>query len=330
MVTVICPPDSPHEHMLERARYEVLPLDLAGAALSAAWRLRHALEERVADVVFVRTAPEQLIASAAARLAGRPAILRRLSAGEPPSSAPAVALRLAATGFLYTSDDALRAAPPGSRATIPPLVVPLGVTMSHYDVARSTPAAVLDICAAGNRLIACLHAPGGRLHAIAALRVMAQLAPRHPELRLALLGPESAAEELRMHAAALHLTRTVAFLGERDDAVEVYRAATLGWVAAEGDEAAYGCLDLTALRVPVLAARSAVAATYVADGITGLLFDSLDPSKLAAAVTRLLARAEERQAMGEAGRTRVAREFTEEAMVAGFERAALAAQERCA
>ena len=74
-----------------------------------------------------------------------------------------------------------------------------------------------------------------------------------------------------MHAAALGLTKIVTFAGERDDYLAILRAASLGWVIASGDAAAFACLDFMAMKVAVLAERGPLAATYVADGITGLL-----------------------------------------------------------
>jgi glycosyltransferase involved in cell wall biosynthesis len=147
-------------------------------------------------------------------------------------------------------------------------------------------------------------------------------------MRLALVGPGSDDEDLRMHAAALGLTRIVTFAGERDDYLTVMQAADLGWVVATGDAGAYACLDFMALKVPVLADRGPLAGTYVADGITGLLLPATDAPATAAALARLLAHDEKRIAMGTAGRARVAREFTERAMIDAVEAAATTAADR--
>jgi len=169
---------------------------------------------------------------------------------------------------------------------------------------------------------------GARARAATMVRAVSLLAPNHPNLRLTLVGPGSDDEDLRMHAAALGLTKIVTFAGEREDYLAVLRAANLGWVVATGDAAAFACLDFMAMRVPVLAGRGPLAGTYVADGITGLLMPSNDAPGTAAALARLLAHDDQRVAMGTAGRARVAREFTEAAMLDGFERAAAAAADR--
>ena len=77
-----------------------------------------------------------------------------------------------------------------------------------------------------------------------------------------------------------------------------------------------------------LAERGSTAARYVADAITGLHLAPGDVPGTAAVLAQLFAGDETRRAMGNAGRSRVARTYTEAAMLDGFERAALAARDR--
>jgi glycosyltransferase involved in cell wall biosynthesis len=81
-------------------------------------------------------------------------------------------------------------------------------------------------------------------------------------------------------------------------------------------------LDFMAARVPVLAERTPLAEEYVADGITGVLFDTNEAADISAPVARLLTLDAEREAMASAARTRAARDFPLSAMIDGFERAA--------
>jgi hypothetical protein len=94
------------------------------------------------------------------------------------------------------------------------------------------------------------------------------------------------------------------------------------------DDAAYGFLDLMALRVPVLAERSAMAQRYVADGIGGILLPPNDAPTTAAMVTGFLADEERRAAMGNAAHVRVARDFRADEMVDAFARVTDAARDR--
>ncbi|MBX6330681.1 MAG: glycosyltransferase [Gemmatimonadaceae bacterium] len=237
------------------------------------------------------------------------------------------ALRLTATGFVFGSeDDARRAGTiPGTR--LANAVAPLGVTAQRYESVRPAPRTPLG-ATAHTRFLVCPYDPSGRVRAANVLRVLALLVPRHPDLQLVMLGPGTEDGDLRMHAAALRITKHVTFLGPRDDALSIYALADLGWVVANGDNGAFGALDLMGSRVPVIAERGTPAQLYVPDGIAGLLLPPGGAHEAAAAIARLLAHEEQRSAMGAAGRTKVARDHSETAMVEAFERAAALASDR--
>ena len=134
------------------------------------------------------------------------------------------------------------------------------------------------------------------------------LSPRHPNLRLIIVGPGSDDEDLRMQAAALRVLHLVSFLGERDDQVNLMRDADLGWVVADGDTGVYGILDLMALGIPTVASEGGVAQRYIAHGISGALYPPDDSASTAATVAGMLMSEEARETMGKAARVRVARE----------------------
>ncbi|MDQ2765768.1 MAG: glycosyltransferase, partial [Gemmatimonadota bacterium] len=253
-VTVVCPPESALEQHLEFGAYEVVSLSTILPVFVTAMRLRRLLHDRFIQVVVVHGAREQLIAALAARLAERAAVLRRVSVGDTLklSMGERIAFRYAPTGLLFGSEEEMRNAPTNARVRFPAAVVPLGVNAQAYDAIR--PASRASIGApGGTRLLVCVYDRTGRARAATVLRVIALLAPRHPELRLALVGAGSNDEDLRMHAAALRVTGAVSFLGERDDYLSVLSVADLGWVVADGDNAVFALLDLLASRVPVLA-----------------------------------------------------------------------------
>jgi len=151
---------------------------------------------------------------------------------------------------------------------------------------------------------------------------VAMLSARHPRLQLVIMGEGAYDDDLRMQAASLRALNLVHFLGDRDDALHVMRDALLGWVVSDGDTAAYGILDLMSLGVPALAGERTVAERYVLSEITGILLPPTDAFETAAAVAELLAKPEQRETMGDAARARVLREFPEQTMIDGFERAA--------
>ena len=331
-VTFVCRPGSAVEERLSATGYDIIPLDMDGSWRSVAWRLRKVITEKFVEVVVVHTAEEHLVAAAAVRAAGRGAVVRRTPAGARlEADGPTKwASRFASSGFIFTSNGEMQSAPQ-MRNRLRPAVADVGVRIEEYEQVRPTPRSVPVVTASpgATRSVVCVYdpdAPRGRVATV--MRAMAMLAPRHPELRLALVGRGSDAEELRMHAAALRITGLVSHLGERDDQLAVLRAADVGWVAAEQDAGAYGALDLMALRVPVLAERGSIATRYVADGITGTVLPPGDTPASAAALAALLAHDEQRTTMGNAGRARVARDYSYDTMVNGFQAAIEAARDR--
>ncbi len=327
-ITYVCSPESTVEQKVAASGHEVVPIRPDGWWGLSALRLRRALKGRFTEVVFVHTPREHKVALLATFLAGRAAVIRRVPSGTAAEvTERGFGSRLAAAGVLVGSEEDLRDLPVLKRLRFEPAAAPLGVDVETYDAIRPVPRSSLDADDSTALVVGvCDH--GARARAATMVRAVSLLAPNHPNLRLTLVGPGSDDEDLRMHAAALGLTKIVTFAGEREDYLAVLRAADLGWVVATGDAAAFACLDFMAMRVPVLAERGPLAGTYVADGITGLLMPANDAPGTAAALARLLAHDDQRVAMGTAGRARVAREFTEAAMLDGFEQAAAAAADR--
>lgn len=328
-VVFTCPPDSVVEQRVGALPDVVLaPLQPGGSWLDESGRLRRVLREHFLEVAFVHTAREHLVAAGAMRAAERGAVVRRLAEARPLvlGRTERAAALLAATGYLFASDEDRREARL-PRGTLTPVVAPTGIEVETYDAVKAAPRPSLGV-PAGGRLLACVVDEQSRTRIATVLRTVAMLAERHPELRLVLVGPGADHEDLRMHAAALGIMGLVGFLGERDDALAVLRTADVGWVVAEHDAAAFGCLDFMGLGTPVVAERGTIAARYVADGITGTLLPPGDAPAAAAAVATLLAQDDVRRTMGRAGRVRAGREFPLAATIAGFLAAAEAARDR--
>jgi hypothetical protein len=324
-VTVVCCVDSTAEQAFAREGLDVVALPPGGSVSGDAWRLRRVLREKFVEVVFLHTEREQLVASSAMRLAERGAVIRRVPAGSMASAGRSSLLagRMASARLLFATEADRARSPGGARG----FVAPLGVDVSKVDGIRAAARTSLGVDFE-TQLMVCVTAGSARVRAGTALRTLALLAERHDNLRLALVGPGSDAEDVHMHAAALGVSSLVYFLGERDDLPNVLAAADVGWVAADGDDGGFACLDFMAARVPIISERVPLIAHYVPDGIAGVLLPPADPSDTAAAVASFLAHDEQRDAMGRAGRTRAQRDFSEQAMIEGFASAASAAGDR--
>ena len=329
-VTAVCPPESAVEQRLSSLGIEVVPLDLGGSGFAAARRLRRVVEERFVEVVFVHTEREALIAALATWFANRGAVVRRAKVAEvlPIGWRAKLGARFAATGFVFPSEIEMKASPPLPTRALGAVLADVGVDAPSYDAVKPVQRTSIGAAGTAVKLIACVYDPTARSRVATVFRTIGLLAPRHPDLRLVLIGPGSDDEALRMHAAALGITRMVSYLGDREDRIAVLGAADAGWVVASSDDAAYGFLDLMALRVPVLAERSDVAQRYVADGIGGVLLPPGDAPATAAVVSSFLASDEQRLAMGNAAHVRVARDFSERAMVDSFANVTNAARDR--
>ena len=310
------------------AGVETVAIDGRSAAVAGAWDLRRVLREKFVEVAVAGSERDQLVVSSAMRLAARGAVLRRVPSFErlDVQRSGRLALRLAAAGLLFSTERELKEAS-AADWPISAAVVPLGVDAAGYDAVSPAGRHRLEAPQEG-LLMACASDASGRNRIATVFRTLALLGPRHVNMHLVVFGPGSLDEDLRMHAAALGVGPYVTFIGEPEDEHEILRAADVGWIAAGADAGAMACLDCMALRVPVIAERSPLTQHYVADGITGLLLSAGDPSRTASDVAEFLAIADRRIAMGNAGRTRVQRDFPEAAMIDAFERAVNSAGDR--
>jgi glycosyltransferase involved in cell wall biosynthesis len=320
--------------------FEIIPFATDGFFFSAARRLKGIFRRWDADAVFVSTDREHLIASTACWMSRNGSIVRWTPAGKrlEMGLSGRLAARLTPTSYLFASDSDLRAAIVPKNA-IESSVAEIGVDVSTYpangekapavegDAQLSDPkqaergdAPLSEPKEVARKYIVCVYDPTSRGRAATAIRTMSMLSPRHPNLRLMIVGPGSDDEDLRMQAAALRVLHLVSFLGERDDVISLMQDAHLGWVVA--DTGAYGILDLMALGVPTVASEDGVAQRYIANGISGALYPPDDSASTAAAVAGMLTKDDARETMGKAARTRVAREFPETATIEGFDRAA--------
>ena len=315
--------------------FEIIPFSTGGWFLSAARRLKKIFRRWDADVLFVTTDHEHLIAAAACWLSRDAAVVRWTPSGTKLNLgfAGRWATRMAKTSFLFATETDRRAANLPKRA-IDSAVAELGINVANYPTdGAKAPAEEGDSAsdqkpAEPLKFVVCVYDPTARGRAATAIRTLSMLSPRHPNLRLMFVGPGSDDEDLRMQAAALRVLHLVSFLGERDDQINLMRDAHLGWVVADGDTGAYGILDLMALAIPTVASEGGVAQRYIAHGISGALYPPDDSATTAATVAGILTNEETREGMGKAARVRVAREFPEEQMIEAFDKAANSARTR--
>ncbi len=321
-VTLVCARGSAVERRLTAEGEDVIGISTSGGWLRVAWRIRRVLRRNFVEAVFVHSEREQLEAAAAVRFADRGAIVRRM----PPFGRLTLggdarfAARIAATGFLFAFDADMRAARPPARA-LEPFVAPPGLAPPNIPaVAREH----------DGPTIACVFSTESRGAVSVALRTVALLAERHPQLTLSLIGPVDRGEAFTLQSASLGIVSRVDLpLDHATSATDRARLANadLGWILAAGDDAMFGILDCYAAGVPVVAERNPLSGRLVRDGETGMLTATIDAPSHAAILASLLSDPARRARLA-AGARAAAAEWPLAAMADGFVRATTVARDR--
>lgn len=131
-----------------------------------------------------------------------------------------------------------------------------------------------------------------------------------PTARLLLVGSGEEEQSLRAQVARLALTGSVVFAGMRSDIPAVLRGSDLVVLPSiYGENLPTVLMEAGGCGRPVVASDVGGISDIVADGETGLLTPPGDSPAIAAAILRLLADADLRERMGEAGRRRMERLF---------------------
>ena len=327
-VTIACCNESRLDREAREAGVETAAINGASTTAGGAWDLRRLIKDKFIEVVLVGSERDQLVVSSARLFADRGAVLRRVHSFESLEllRTGKLALRMAASGVIVSTEVESQTVNTAGWS-IPTAIVPMGVDASTFDAIEPATRGELRAPKEGT-LIACSYDESGRYRIATIFRTLALLGPRHTSLHVVVHGPGSLDEGLRLHASALGVGSLVSFVGETQDARRVMKAANAGWIVSGGDNAVYACLDFMSLRVPVLAERTPLTQHYLADHITGKLLTSGDPAYTASSVAAFLGSRDKLTAMGNAGRARVQREFSETTMVDGFEHAVNAAGDR--
>ena len=150
------------------------------------------------------------------------------------------------------------------------------------------------------------------------VRAFAALRREHIALRLVLIGdgPERAGLEER--ARVLGVGPAVSFLGYRSDVRRLLPAFDVYVNSSIHEGISLTLLEAMAAALPVVATSVGGTPEVVVDDGTGLLVPPRSPVALAAAIGRLLADPDQRASLGSAGRGRVERCFSIDAMTARY------------
>lgn len=269
-------------------------------------------------VLHTHNPAPHIVGAAAAVLAGVPAVVHtKHGRNYPEDRSKVLANRVAGllTDYLIAvSQDAGRVATGVER--VPARKVRL--IRNGIDL-RAFSAAGCDSPAHGSRAV---HV--GRLilptkDQITLLRAARLVADADPEFRLDIVGDGPHRGVLEALTDKLNLGRLVEFHGFRHDVTDFLRRAALFVLSSETEGLSVTLLEAMAAGLPVVATDVGGNREAVADGQTGLLVPPRSPEALAAGMLNLLRDPGRRRAMGCAGRRRVEREFSLDAMIAQYE-----------
>jgi phosphatidylinositol alpha-1,6-mannosyltransferase len=141
---------------------------------------------------------------------------------------------------------------------------------------------------------------------------------RVPDAQLIVVGDGDDAPRLRAKAMTFGVDRAVVFTGFIDAGIRdaLYDRAAVFAMPSRGEGFGLAYLEAMSHGLPCIGSTHDAAGEIVTNGVTGFLVDQTDTAALADRISRLLEDAELRRAMGERGRARVHREFTEAAFAA--------------
>jgi glycosyltransferase involved in cell wall biosynthesis len=164
----------------------------------------------------------------------------------------------------------------------------------------------------------------GRLVHIKAHEVFLEAAARVarvlPDCGFLIVGDGERRAELRDQAAALGLGLQVRFLGWRRDLDRIYADLDLVALTSHNEGSPLSLIEAMAAGRAVVATRVGGVPNLVEDGVSGVLVPPGDPAALSGAMTALLSDAGRREALGQAGRKRVATVFGADRLLRDMDR----------
>lgn len=150
------------------------------------------------------------------------------------------------------------------------------------------------------------------------IRAAALVAPHFPNVCFSIAGgvlEPAYFEELQTLVSDLNLKGRFHFTGAITDLQQHLFAADIFVLPSRSEGFSNAIVEAMAAALPVVATNVGGNAEAVQNGVTGIVVPAEDPDALAAAITQLLADPAKGQAMGIAGKQRVAEQFTTDAMI---------------
>jgi len=150
------------------------------------------------------------------------------------------------------------------------------------------------------------------------IRAAESIVPRFPNASFFIAGEvleKDYFEELQTLVRDLGLSDRFHFIGGIPDPHQYFSTADIFVLPSRSEGFSNAIIEAMAASLPVVATNVGGNSEAVKDGVSGLLVPAEDPAQLAVAICQLLSSRSEAKAMGAAGRSIVAENFTTEAMM---------------
>ena len=193
-----------------------------------------------------------------------------------------------------------------------PRVIPIGVPVAHNGYSAASSDASSAIIGTACRLV-----PVKGLQYL--LRAVALLKPIFPQLGLEIAGAGGEQPALEAEAARLGIDKDVSFLGWHRDLPALLARWQIFALPSLDEGCPVAVLEAMAMGLPVVASAAGGLPEVVQDERTGYLVPAADAPALAERLGILLRDAQLRRTMGAAGRNRVIRHFSADAMIRAIE-----------
>lgn len=190
-------------------------------------------------------------------------------------------------------------------------VIPNGIDVPPSEPAPRIPAEWQS--AAGNAaMVANLIRYKGHAEVLEAMRLVVH---RHPAFRLVFFGDGPEHDRLLHAAARMDLERNVVFAGRRKDAAALMPAFDFTILGSSEEGFPNVLLESLARSVPIVSTSVGGVPELVTDGVEGRLVGFGDIEGMSSAISWMIEHPDDRRRMGEAGRRRVASDFSTKRMV---------------
>jgi glycosyltransferase involved in cell wall biosynthesis len=298
-----------------------------GQNLGTVWQLRNLLRSQRVQIAHAHEFYSGTLGRVAARLAGTPVTILMLHNKDRWKRRPHILVdRLLArwTDVIVANSHSVRdyAIPQESLDPLKTAVVHNGISERRFasvsarrqakrtELGLKSQAPVLTV-------VGRLAKEKGHRYLIEALPAVRAL---YADVRLLIVGDDSSLEastkeDIVQRVKALGLEGSVSLLGQRDDVPDILGATDIFCLPSLWEGFGLVIAEAMAAGRPVVASRIDGIPEVVEDGVTGILVPPRDPRALAEAILELLADPNKAEAMGRAGRERVRKHFTVEAMV---------------